>query len=93
MFVGVFIACPKTLWNVDTLKLGVQWRADSSVLMLDLETSVLSDPVDEVGHLGVDTGVASDGATVSPRHDSDLDEGVLGEEGSARVTLARVNST
>ena len=55
--------------------------------------AVLADPVDEVGHFGVDTGVSSNGASVSPGNNTDLDEGVLSEEGAARVTLARVNST
>ena len=51
------------------------------------------DPVDEVGHFGVDTGVSSNGTSVTPGHDTDQSEGVLSEEGAARVTLARVNST
>lgn len=53
------------------------------------------DPVIEVGHLGVDTGVVSESATAAPGDDTVLDSAgtSTSEEWAARVTLAGVNAT
>ena len=53
------------------------------------------DPVDEVGHLGVNTGVIGEGAATTPRNDTVLDSvgTSASEERAARVTLAGVNAT
>ena len=53
------------------------------------------DPVKEVRHLGVDTGESGKSAALTPGDDSVLDGGFTsaGEEGTARVTLARVDAT
>lgn len=52
------------------------------------------DPIDVFGNLGVDSRITGQSATTSPRHNTNLDIKTLGtEHGSARVTLARVNSS
>ena len=55
-----------------------------------LGSSDAFDKVDVVGHAGVDSRILSLGAAVSPGNDSDQSERVAGEEGAARIALARV---
>lgn len=66
---------------------------------LDDLDPVGSDPVQEVRHLSVDTRICSQGAALTPGNDTDLSgfSSVTiereNEKRTARVTLARVNST
>jgi len=79
--------------NFNALRERVCWEI--VVLILSGLNSVGGNPVQEERDLSVDTRVASQSAALTPGDDSVLDGAVTSasEEGAARVTLARVDST